>query len=70
MIKNEWHAKLAAIIKSPAKNVAITRNTTESLDLVIKGMDWKEGDEAVYAIQDYGAMRVMFEQVSNRFESY
>ena len=50
-----------------SKNVIITRNTTESLDMVIKGMDWQEGDEAVYAVQDYGAMKRMFEQVSDRF---
>ena len=65
--KKRMASKLAKIVKSPAKNIVITRNTTESLDLVIKGMDWKAGDEAVYAMQDYGAMRVMFDQVSNRF---
>lgn len=59
--------KVAQVIGSTAKNVIITRNTTESLDMVIKGMDWQEGDEAVYAMQDYGAMKVMFEQVSRRF---
>jgi len=59
--------KLANVIGCTAKNVIITRNTTESLDMVIKGMDWKEDDEAVYAHQDYGAMKVMFEQVSQRF---
>ncbi len=59
--------KLANVIGCTSKNVIITRNTTESLDMVIKGMDWKEGDEAVYAQQDYGAMKVMFEQVSQRF---
>ena len=32
----------------------ITRNTTESLDTIINGYDWKEGDEAVMADQDYG----------------
>ncbi|MEM9547466.1 MAG: aminotransferase class V-fold PLP-dependent enzyme [Bacteroidota bacterium] len=59
--------KVANVIGSTAKNVIITRNTTESLDMVIKGMDWKEGDEAVFAKQDYGAMKVMFDQVSKRF---
>ncbi len=59
--------KLANIIGSTSKNVVITRNTTESLDMVIKGMDWKEGDEAVFAKQDYGAMKVMFEQIADRY---
>jgi selenocysteine lyase/cysteine desulfurase len=34
---------------------------------VIMGMNWEEGDEAVFAVQDYGAMRVMFDQVSKRY---
>ena len=65
--KKRMAAKLAAVVKGNPKNIVITRNTTESLDMVIKGMDWKAGDEAVFAMQDYGAMRVMFEQVANRF---
>jgi selenocysteine lyase/cysteine desulfurase len=44
---------------SPAELI-ITRNTTESLDTVIAGIDWQAGDEAVYAEQDYGAMQDMF----------
>ena len=65
--KKRMSEKLAAIIGVTAKNVIITRNTTESLDMVIKGMDLNTGDEAVYAIQDYGAMKMMFEQVAKRF---
>ena len=44
--------------------VVITRNTTESLDTIIGGFPWKEKDEAVFADQDYGAMKHMFEQVA------
>ena len=47
---------VAAIVGCSAEEVAITRNTTESLDLVIGGIDWQAGDEAVMAEQDYGAM--------------
>ncbi|MEM9723531.1 MAG: aminotransferase class V-fold PLP-dependent enzyme [Bacteroidota bacterium] len=65
--KKRMTKKLAEVAGCSSKNVIITRNTTESLDMVIKGMDWQEGDEAVYAIQDYGAMKRMFEQVSQRF---
>jgi len=59
--------KLADLIGASKTNIIITRNATESLDLVIMGMDWEAGDEAVYAIQDYGAMKLMFEQVAKRF---
>jgi len=65
--KKRMSEKLANVIGATSKNVIITRNTTESLDMVIKGMDWKASDEAVYAIQDYGAMKMMFEQVAKRF---
>ena len=65
--KKRMAEKLANLIGCTSKNVVITRNTTESLDLVIKGMHWKKGDEAVMAIQDYGAMKDMFKQVADRF---
>ncbi len=65
--KKRMSEKLANVIGTTSKNVIITRNTTESLDMVIKGMDWQQGDEAVYAIQDYGAMKDMFKQVADRF---
>jgi len=65
--KNAMAAKLAKVVGTSAKNLIITRNTTESLDMVIKGMNWKKGDEAVYAKQDYGAMKMMFEQVTRRY---
>ncbi len=65
--KKRMAQKLAEVIGCNSKNVIITRNTTESLDMVIKGFPWKPNDEAVFAKQDYGAMQVMFEQVSKRY---
>jgi len=59
-------AKLAALAGAPADEVVITRNTTESLDTIIAGFDWKPGDEAVIAEQDYPAMLSMFKQVAKR----
>ena len=50
------------------KNIIITRNTTESLDLIIGGYPWEKGDEAIYAHQDYGSMKLMFEQVSKKYK--
>lgn len=59
-------AKLANIGGCLPEELIITRNATESLDMVIGGLDWKEGDEAVMAEQDYGAMLEMFKQVAKR----
>jgi selenocysteine lyase/cysteine desulfurase len=52
--------RLAAMAGCSPEELIITRNTTESLDTVIAGFDWKPGDEAVMAAQDYGAMLDMF----------
>jgi selenocysteine lyase/cysteine desulfurase len=59
--------KVGAVVGAPAEEIAITRNTTESLDLVIGGLDWKAGDEAVMAAQDYGAMQNHFKLVARRY---
>ena len=45
------------------RTAILTRNTTESLDLVISGYPWQAGDHVIYAEQDYGAMQAMFKQV-------
>lgn len=65
--KKRMAAKLAAVAGCSPEELIITRNTTESLDLVIAGQDWKASDEALMAIQDYGSMLDMFEQVSKRY---
>jgi selenocysteine lyase/cysteine desulfurase len=58
--------RLAAMAGCSPEELIITRNTTESLDTVIAGFDWKPGDEAVMAAQDYGAMLDMFKLQEKR----
>jgi len=58
--------QLAAMAGCSPEELIITRNTTESLDTVIAGHDWKPGDEAVMAEQDYGAMLDMFKLQAKR----
>tara|TARA_A100001015_G_scaffold232836_1_gene263787 strand:+ start:17 stop:1276 length:1260 start_codon:yes stop_codon:yes gene_type:complete len=65
--KDRVTSELANLVGSSPNQIAITRNATESLDLVISGFPWKNGDEAIYAKQDYGTMKEMFEQISNRY---
>jgi selenocysteine lyase/cysteine desulfurase len=65
--KKSVAAKLAALAACSPEELIITRNTTESLDMIIGGLDWEPGDEAVMAEQDYGAMLNMFKQVSKRY---
>ena len=65
--KKRVAAKLAALAGCNADELIITRNTTESLDMIIGGLNWQKGDEAIMAEQDYGAMLQMFDQVSKRY---
>jgi selenocysteine lyase/cysteine desulfurase len=65
--KKAMAAKLALIAGCSADELIITRNTTESLDMIIGGLDWTSGDEAVMSEQDYPAMLEMFKQVSKRY---
>jgi selenocysteine lyase/cysteine desulfurase len=65
--KNKTAARLAEIAGCSKEELIITRNTTESLDMIIAGQDWKPGDEAVMAEQDYGSMLDMFKLVSKRY---
>jgi selenocysteine lyase/cysteine desulfurase len=64
--KNRIRDKLAALAGCSPEELIITRNTTESLDTVISGFDWKPGDEAVMAMQDYGAMVDQFKLQARR----
>ena len=58
--------RLAAFAGCSPDELIITRNTTESLDTVINGFDWRPGDEAVLANQDYGSMIDMFKLQARR----
>ena len=65
--KKKSAAMLAELGGCSPEELVITRNTTESLDLVIAGMDWKAGDEAVMAEQDYGSMLDQFKLMEKRY---
>ena len=64
--KKEMANKLAALAGCSTEELVITRNTTEALDIVIAGIHWEAGDEAIMAEQDYHAMQNMFQQVARR----
>ncbi|MEO6313771.1 MAG: aminotransferase class V-fold PLP-dependent enzyme [Chitinophagaceae bacterium] len=59
--------RLAVLAGCAPDELIITRNTTESLDMIIGGQHWAAGDEAVMALQDYGAMLEMFTLVAKKY---
>lgn len=66
--KEAIREKLAKLAGVSPEEIAITRNTTESLDIIISGLDLAEGDEAVMTNQDYSSMIQAFDQQSRRFK--
>ena len=64
--RRQVRGRVASFAGCAVDELVITRNTTESLDTVISGFDWKPGDEAVMANQDYGAMIDMFKLQARR----
>ncbi len=59
--------RLSNLLGCSDEEIIVTRNTTESLDTIISGFDWKKGNEVIMAEQDYGAMQDMFRQQANRY---
>jgi len=58
--------QLASLAGCSTEEIVITRNTTESLNTIIAGMDFQPGDEAILCDQDYGSMQEQFEMQSRR----
>ncbi len=65
--KKKMAAKVAELAGCSAEELILTRNTTESLDMIIGGYPWQVGDEAIMAEQDYGSMLEMFKQSEKRY---
>lgn len=53
---------LAEIFGCDAEEIAITRNASESLEILLMGMDLKSGDEILTTTQDYGRMLTTLKQ--------
>lgn len=58
--------QLAEFAGCSPEEIVVTRNTTESLDTIIAGIDFQPGDEAVMTNQDYGSMLEAFDQQARR----
>ena len=64
--KRKTAERLSNLVNCDKDELAITRNTTESLDLIISGFPWEKNDEAIFAMQDYGSMQEMFKLTAKR----
>ena len=72
-MRNSWLDDIASTTRllglfagCAEEEILITRNTTESLNIVIMGLDLKAGDEAIWGRYEYGSMQVAFKQRAAR----
>jgi len=65
--KKKVIARLSELAGCAPTEMAITRNTTESLDTVINGIHWNAGDEAIMAQQDYGSIVNQLKLMQKRY---
>lgn len=59
--------KLALTFGASKEEIAITRNASESLQIVQQGMNLKEGDEVLTTTQDYPRMITTYTQLERRW---
>lgn len=58
---------LAELAGCDPEEVALTRNTTESLNVVLQGVELQPDDEVVFALREYPSMREALEQRAERY---
>ncbi|MDD3916146.1 MAG: cysteine desulfurase [Synergistaceae bacterium] len=47
------HRKIARFINADEDEIALTKNTTESINMVAAGLSWKEGDRVISTISEH-----------------
>jgi isopenicillin-N epimerase len=57
---------LARLFGCDPEEIALVRNTSEALEILLMGLDLKSGDEVVTTTQDYGRMRTTLDQRRRR----
>src|SRR5207247_4364582 len=57
---------LAELFGCDREEIAITRNASESLEILLMGLDLKSGDEVLSTTQDYGRMLTTLRQREKR----
>lgn len=60
-------ARMAAFVGANADEIALTRSTSEGMNIFIRGLDWKAGDEVVYCTHEHGGGIQPLQQIEARY---
>ncbi len=65
--RDEVRRKMAAFVGATADEIALTRSTSEGMNIFIRGLDWKAGDEVVYCTHEHGGGIQPLQQIEARY---
>ena len=65
--RDQVRARMAAFVGATADEIALTRSTSEGMNIFIRGFDWKPGDEVVYCTHEHGGGIQPLLQVEARY---
>ena len=57
----------AGLFNADPRDVLVTRNTTEGLNIVLSGLDWRQGDEIITCNLEHGSVLVPSLMVGQRY---
>lgn len=60
-------ARLAAFVGAHADEIALTRSTSEGMNIFIRGLDWTAGDEVVFCTHEHGGGIQPLQQIEARY---
>ena len=58
---------MADFVGATADEIALTRSTSEGMNIFIRGLDWKAGDEVVYCTHEHGGGIQPLQHVEARY---
>ena len=66
-IQEEARAAAARLLGAHVDETLVTRNTTEGLNIVLSGLNWKEGDEIVTCNLEHGSVLAPSWHIAHRY---
>ena len=66
-IQEEARRAAARLLGADVDETLVTRNTTEGLNIVLSGLDWKEGDEIVTCNLEHGSVLAPSWHIARRY---
>ena len=66
-IQEEARRAAARLLGADVDETLVTRNTTEGLNIVLSGLDWKEGDEIVTCNLEHGSVLSPSWHIAHRY---